>query len=254
MKRFNYTGRKKILRDDVKIRLQGDFSDQPIVDVAISLSDYGFPQGGSVFLEPQRKTRFMRIELGEAANSVRCNSIKLTEFDDALDISFRVKVVDASQGLLLGIAEDIKPYSKDDQLDENQQSILPVSSVDLSSYGVLWRVSQDDQKAVLELERELGSRDQVVRSLMFRSFILPAAMRQILVRVLSENEWDTELSDLQDLSTRWLLFTRQIGAGMPELNAADRNEEWIDNAVRILTNRIGVRREAIEASAEGAWK
>jgi hypothetical protein len=254
MKRFNYTGRKKILRDDVKIRLQGNFNDKPIVDVAINFSDYGFPQESSVFLEPQRKTRFMRIELGEVANSVRRNSITLMEFDDAQDIDFRVKVVDASQGLLLGIAENIKPYNKDDQLDENQQSILPVSSVDLSSHGVLWRISQDDQKAVLEIERELGSRDQVVRSLMFRAFIWPAAMRQILMRVLSENDWDEELSDPQDLSTRWLLFTRQIGAGMPEKEAADRNEEWIDNAVRILTSRIGVRREAIEASAEGAWK
>lgn len=254
MKRFNYTGRKKVLRDDVKIRLQGDFNDKPIVDVAINLSDYSFPQGSSVFLEPHQKTRFMRIGLGGTADSVRRNSIKLSEFDDAQDIDFRVKVVDASQGLLLGIAENIKPYSKDDQLDENQKSILPVSSVDLSSYGVLWRISQDEQKAVLEIECELGSRDQVVRSLMFRAFIWPAAMRQILVGVLSENDWDPELSDPQDLSTRWLMFTRQIGAGMPVKNAVDRNEEWIDNAVRILTGRIGVRREAIEASAEGAWK
>lgn len=254
MKRFNYTGRKKIFHDDVKIRLQGDFNDKPTVDVAINLSDYNFPQEGSVILEPQRKTRFMRIELGKVANSVRRNSIELVEFDDAIDINFRIKVVDVSKGLLLGIAENVRPYSKDDQLDDNQLSILPVSSVDLSSYGVLWRIAQDDQKVVLEIERELGSRDQVVRSLTFRAFILPAAMRQILVGVLSENEWDTELSDPQDLTTRWLLFTRQIGAGTPELNAVDRNEEWIDNAVRILASRIGVRREAIEASAEGAWK
>ena len=252
MKRFNYTGRKKILHDDVKIRLQGDFNDKPIVDVAISLSDYDFPQGSHVFLEPQRKTRFMRIELGEVVNSVRRNSIELVEFDDALDLDFRVKVVDVSKGLLLGIAENIRPYSKDDQLDDNQQSILPVSSVDLSSYGVLWRIASEDQKAVLEIERELGSRDQVVRSLMFRAFIWPVAMRQILAKVLSSDDWDPELSDPQELSTRWLLFTRQIGAGMPERNSD--NEEWIDNAVRILTSRIGVRRQAIEASAEGAWK
>lgn len=253
MKRFNYTGRKKILHEDVKIRLQGNFNDSPIIDVAINLGDYGFPQGSSVFLEPQRKTRFMRIELGEVANSVRRNSIELTEFDDALEIDFRVKVVDASKGVLLGIAENVRPYNKDNQLDDNQQSILPVSSVDLSSHGVLWRIVQDDQRAVLEIERELGSRDQVVRSLTFRAFILPAAMRQILVKVLSDDQiWDSDLSDPQELSTRWLLFTRQIGAGMPERDAD--NEEWIDTAVRIIANRIGVRQEAIEASAEGGLK
>jgi len=252
MKRFNYTGRKKIFRDDIKVRLQGDFHEKPIVDVAINLADYGFPQYGRVFLEPQRKTRFMRICLGEVVNSVRHDSIELTEFDDAENLDFRVKVVDEDQGLLLGIAENIKPYNKDDKLDENQQSILPVSSVDLSSYGVLWRISWSDQKAVLEIERELGSRDQVVRSLMFRAFIWPAAMRQILVRVLSD-DWDQELSDPQELATRWLLFARQIGAGTPSPND-EGHEDWIDNAVRILTNSIGVRQQVIEDFTAGAWK
>lgn len=254
MKRFNYTGRKKIFHEDVKIRLHGDFKDKPSVDVALSLGEYEFPPGSGVFLEPQRKTRFMRIALGEVANSVRRNNIALTEFDDAFDIDFRVKVVDVTQGLLLGIAENVTPYDKDDHLDENQLSILPVSSVDLSSFGVLWRIAWGDQKAVLEVERDLGSRDQVVRSLMFRAFILPVAMRQILVKILSNKDnWDSELSDPQDLSTRWLLFARQIGGGVPDQNADDY-EEWIDDVVRILATKIGVRLEAIEAFAEGAWK
>lgn len=252
MKRFNYTGRKKIFREDVKIRLQGDFHEKPLVDVAINLTDYGFPQEGRVFLEPQCKTRFMRISLGEAANSVRRNRIELTEFDDAEGLDFRIKVVDEVEGLLLGIAENIKPYNKDDKLDQNQQSILPVSSVDLSSHGVLWRIGWGDQKAVLEVESDLGSRDQVVRSLMFKAFIWPAAMRQILVRILSE-DWDQQLSDPQELSTRWLLFAKQIGAGMPDPGDKD-HEEWIDNTVRILTNTIGVRQKVIEDFAAGAWK
>lgn len=252
MKRFNYTGRKKIFREDVKIRLHADFRDKPIVDVVVDLSDYGFPMSSNVYLEPQRKTRFMRIGLGEVAYSLRRNSIELTEFDDADGLNFRVKIVDEDHGLLLGIAEGIKPYNKDDELDQNQQSILPVSSADLSSWGVLWRIGWGDQKAVLEIERKLGSRDQVVRSLMFRGFILPAAMRQILVKIVTE-DWDSELSDPQELSTRWLLFAKQIGAGLPEPNAEDQ-EEWIDNAVRLLTNMVGVRQQVIDDFAVGAWK
>ncbi len=252
MRRFNYTGRKKIYRDDVKIKLRGDFNEKPIVDVAISLDDYDFPRESIVFLEPQLKTRFMRIALGQAIGSVRCNGIELTDFDDAEGLNFRIKVTDESQGLLLGLAENIKPYSKDDKLDGNQQSILPVSSVDLSSYGVFWRIRWGDQKAVLEIERELGSREQVVRSLEFRGFILPAAMRQILVKILSDG-WDDELSDPQELSTQWLLFTKQIGAGMPESESSE-HEDWIDNAVRLLTLRMGVRQQVINEFTRGAWK
>ncbi|MFQ2083974.1 hypothetical protein ACK33N_04935 [Aeromonas veronii] len=253
MKRFNYTGRKKILREDVEIYLKGDFTDKPVINIAINLRDYDFPQEASIFLEPQHKTRFMRIALGKVRSSVRCNNIELTEFDDAIDLDFRVKVIDASKGVLLGIVENVKAYDKDHKPDVNQESILPVSSTDLSSYGVLWRIAWSDQKAVLEIERELGIRELVVRSLVFKAFIWPEAMRQILIKVLSNNDWDPELSDTQDLSTRWLLFTRQIGAGMPDQNAEDHSD-WIDDAVRILANRINVRQEAITATIEGAWK
>lgn len=254
MKRFNYTGRKKILREDVKIRLHGTFDEKPKVDVAIELTDYEFPAGGDVFLEPQRKTRFMRIPLGKVSNNLRKNSIQLEEFDDAEDLSFRVKVVDQEEGLLFGIAENIKPYDKSNQQDDNQLSILPVSSVDLSAAGVLWRVEYGEQKVILQIERELGTREQVVRSLLFRGFILPAAMRQILIYVTSE-PWDPELSDPEELPTCWLLFARQLGAGLPSLNASmAEKEEWADTVARILAFQIGVRKQIIEDFAAGAWK
>lgn len=252
MKRFNYTGRKKVLRDDIKIRLQGDFKEKPIVDVALDLGGYDFPPEGDVYLEPQWKTRFMRLPLGRVSNNLRINGVRLDDFDDAEGLDFRIKIVDEGEGLLLGIAENVKPYNKDDELDQNQQSILPVASVDLSGDGVFWRIKYEGQQAVLQIERELGSREQVVRSLFFRGFILPAAMRQILVTVVTE-DWDEELSDPEELSTRWLLFAHQIGAGLPDKNAEDK-EEWIDAAVRILATRIGVRQQIIDEYDSGVWK
>ena len=253
MKRFNYTGRKKILSQDIKIRLQGSFYDKPIADAAITLNGYEFPSGANVYLEAvQGKTRFKRINLGKCADSVRLNSIQLNEFDDAEGLIFKIKVVNEQKGLLLGLAERIKPYDKDDKLDENQKSILPVCSEDLSSYGVLWRIDYVDQQATLQIERELGSREQVVRSLLFRGFILPAAMRQILSKIVSE-DWNEDLDDPQELSTRWLLFAKQIGASLPEKNSDDY-EDWIDEAVRILGNFIGVRQKIIDDFDSGVWK
>ncbi len=254
MKRFNYTGRKKILREDIKIRLQSNIDEIPKIDVAIDLGDYGFPPTSDVFLEPQRKTRFMRLHLGRIASTVRKNGITLNEFDDADDLDFRVKIVDENAGLLFGIAENIKPYNKDDKVDDNQESILPVSSTDLSMHGVLWRIDIDGEKATLQVERELGSRDQVVRSQLFRGFILPAAMRQILSRVVS-NDWDKTLADPEELATRWLLFAKQMGAGVPNCrDDIEDKERWVDEVVRILGNRIGVRQQIIDDFSSGAWK
>jgi hypothetical protein len=252
MKRFNYTGRKKILRDDISIRLRGEFSEKPVVDVSVELADYKLSSESTVFLEGQSKTRFSREVLGKVSSSVRKNAITLKEFDDADGLSFRIKVVDESGGLMEAIAENIKPHDKENKPDQNHKSILPVASADLSSYGVLWRVNYIDQSATLQIEQGLGSKDQVVRSLLFRGFILPAAMRQILAKIVS-SEWDTELSDPDDLSTRWLLFAKQLGAGTPDENAED-HEDWLDDTVRLISSRINVRNQIIGEFDSGVWK
>jgi hypothetical protein len=248
MKRFNYTGRKKILRDDVKIRLHGSFDDKPVVDVSLDLDDYDFPTDGMVYLEPQRKTRFMRIPLGRSAHNLRENGLTLDEFDDADGLKFRVKVVDDAKGLLLGIAEGLCPYDKDDKQDKNQQSILPVSCTDLSSYGVLWRVDFDDNEATLQVEKELGSKEQLVRSSWFQGFILPSAMHQILSRIMLEGAWDSELTDSDEWATAWLLFAEQLGAGKPPSEDSDTQTkmEWVDMAVGLVVRRINARQKAIE--------
>ncbi|MDA6067719.1 hypothetical protein OH214_11290 [Idiomarina abyssalis] len=253
MKRFNFTGRKKILRDDISIRLRGKFDEKPIVDVSVDLADYHLSGESTVFLEGQQsKTRFLREALGKVSPSVRKNAIALEEFDDAEGLSFKIKVVDERSGLLEAIAENIKPHDKDNKPDQNHKSILPVVSADLSSYRVLWRVDYDDQQATLQVEQELGSKDQVVRSLWFRGFILPAAMRQILAKIVSGG-WDPELSDPDELSTRWLMLAKQIGAGVPDENADD-HEEWLDDSVRLISNRIDVRNQIIEEFDSGVWK
>lgn len=252
MKRFNYTGRRKILREDISVRLRGEFSDKPVVDVSVELGDYNLSSNSTVFLEGQSKTRFSREVIGKVSSSVRKNAITLEEFDDADGLSFRIKVVDERSGLLEAIAENIKPHDKDNKPDQNHKSILPVASADLSSYGVLWRVSYIDQNVTLQIEQELGNKDHVVRSLLFRGFILPAAMRQILTKIVS-SEWDSELSDPEDLSTRWLLFARQLGAESPDAKSDD-HEDWLDETVRLISDRINVRNKIMEEFDSGAWK
>lgn len=101
MKRFNFTGRKKILKDDVKVKLRDDFGHSPVVDVRLDLSEYEFPGQAKVILEAEHKTRFMRIDLGSVTPVVMLNGIVLDRFDDAENLQFRIKVVDVENGGLL---------------------------------------------------------------------------------------------------------------------------------------------------------
>lgn len=254
MKRFNFTGRKKILKDDVKVKLRDDFGHSPVVDVRLDLSEYEFPGQAKVILEAEHKTRFMRIDLGSVTPVVMSNGIVLDRFDDAENLQFRIKVVDVENGgLLFGIANKIKPYDKDDNLDTNSKSILPVESKDLTSYGVLWRIDWGTDSVVLQVDRELGSKDQVVRSLTFKSFIFPAAVHLILRKIVNDR-WDSDLSDTDELQTQWILFAQQLGAGLPDPSEDADNDDWIESTIRLFMQKLNVRNKLLEDVMERGLK
>jgi len=250
MRRFNFTDRKKILNQDINIRLTSELNQIPVIDIAVDLDNYDFPSSAGVFLEAQWKTSLQRVKLGEVHNTVRSFGVLLDTFSDSQHLKFRIKVVNESEGRLLGVANNVKSFNKNNEFGDNQKSILPVVSKDLSATGLLWRINRTDTDAILEVEKELGSREQIVRSLCFRGFILPAAMRQILMDIVKD-DWDDELTDPDDLSTRWLLFVREMGGANPEPEST--NEEWLDDTLRLLANRIGVRKDIIKYFDNGGW-
>jgi hypothetical protein len=246
MRTFNFTGKKKILREDITIRLQNGHQKNLVVDITLDFSDYDFPADDvHVAVEayyPASATT-MRFNLGELKKVVTYHNIALSEFEEIEDVKFRLKVIKEPTGMILGLANGIKVTDASELQNAKQKNILPVRSIDLSDYGVLWRVRIDEQDAVLEVEKELGHREQVVKSLTFKGFILPAAMHQILSKIVSSG-WDPELGDPDEMSTKWLIFAKTMGADMP-IPDVD-NEEWLDETVKLLTNRIGVRKQLLE--------
>jgi len=244
MRKFNYTGRKRIRQRHVSIRLQGEPDVPPIIDVDINLEAYEFPAEAHVVLEAQRKTRFMKENLGPIKSHIRRYHLPLPGFDDAMQLVLRIKVVNLTTGKLLGVANRLSLQNKDGRIDKNQASILPVASADLSGTGVLWRIDYSGGGPVLQVERELGPHDTVTRTTFFKAFILPAAMKDILRYYLS-HEVPEDLSDTEDFAVRWIIFAEKIGAGPLDSNEEDR-EEWIDRAVRNLARQINARETAIK--------
>ena len=263
MKRFNFTGRKKILQSDVNVTLLTPTDAVPRLSVSANLDDYSFSETAEVFLNAQDKTRFQRFKIGSVKSIENPSEIELSNFDDSEYLGLELKVVEKADGRLVGIANRLPTRSPDEGEQVNRHGILPVVSSDLTQYGVLWRLDISDIDAKLHIEKDLGSRDQVVRSLLFKGFILPAAMRMILDRIL-RNDWDAELSDPNALSTRWLLFVQQLGCRIPEeLNekVGERSEildeeidDWLDEAVRLLSKKIAARDKVIQDFESGVWK
>lgn len=252
MRRFNFTGRKKILSEDINITLKSDEKVTPIVDIAVDLSRYGF-KDAVVIIEAQRMTRFQRFKLGNVQQQkLRLIQQVLEQFDDAQGLQFKIKVKN-EDGKLLGYAQNIKPYSLDSETEQFNSSILQVRSKDLSRSGELWRVSAEDDSYVLEIEKALGSRELVVRSLLFKSFILPAAMRTILEKILSDDDWDEQLTEISSEDDKWLIFASKLNGGVMPERDEDSKLNWIDDAIRGLVRNINIRDAAIEEMSSGGF-
>jgi hypothetical protein len=252
MKRFNYTGRKKILQADIHVQLKHNEGQQPYFNIVIDIADYDLPTEASVVVEAHQGTRWMRFNMGQVGLIKNTEKQELTDFDDIEHLSFRVKIIEIASGKLLALANGIKPFKDDNEANENQTSILPVRSTDLASDGVCWKLEYNEMDVSLLIEKELGGKEQVVRSSLFKSLILPSAMREIL-NCLVKDEWDEELDDTSDWKTKWLIFVKQLGGSLPENSREADNTEWVDGAVRRLVSKLGNRDEFIQSFEERLW-
>ena len=251
MKRFNYTGRMKVLQSDIHIQINHHEGQIPDFEIVVDLDDYGFPVGSSIVIEAYQSTRWMRFDLGKIGLIKNNVKFELSDFDDIENIRFRVKVIEGDTGKLLALANGVHPFTDGEEVCENQSSILPVRSTDLVSYGVCWKLEFNEDVSLL-IEKDMGGKEQVVRSNIFKSLILPSAMREILNCVIKD-EWDDELDDTSDWKTKWLMFVKQLGGSMPEKGNDTDNIEWVDEAVRRLVDKIGNRKEFIDSFEERAW-
>lgn len=252
MKRFNYTGRMKILLSDIHVRLNHQEGRVPYFNIVVDVESYGLPAEATVVIEAYQGTRWMRFDIGKVGLIKKVVEMELSDFDDVEHLRFRVKVIEDETGKLLAIANGVHPFVDDRDVNDNQTSILPVRSTDLASDGVCWKLDYNEMDVSLLIEKELGGKEQVVRSNIFKSLILPSAMREIL-NCLLKDDWDDELDDVSDWKTKWLLFVKQLGGSMPEKGRDIDNTEWVDGAVRRLVNKLGNRTDFIQSFEEKVW-
>jgi hypothetical protein len=198
----------------------------------------------------------MRLPLGTISQPKNLINEELHDFDNAENLNCKLKVVEGATGRILGFADQIKLVDKNMKPDPNQESILPVKSIDLSRLGTLWNIDFSNDKIILEVEEKLGPKESVVRSAFFKGFILPAAFKEILHKITDENsyQWDEDLEDTENVANLWILFIKQMGLEEPESNDQDNIEEWIENAVAIFCKRLGVRNKVIEEFQKGSWQ
>lgn len=251
IRRLNYTGRRKIPRSRVTIRLVPTEDGVQAFSADYDLKGLRFPRDARVYVEAYNADSYMRFPFGTVGQPDVPMDTKLTEVTSRPLPKFRLKVVDQSSrhGLLIGVTDKVIPLRPDEDL-QNRQSLLPVDYCDLGER--VWRLDLTDWP-VLELNSRVENVAEAARSSGgFLGLLYPEVLRRILhFTIIEQGETDPEADD-SEWTTLWLRFACSLpGIDPPPVELADDTkslqEEWIEKAVHAFC-RVRHARTRLEAA------
>lgn len=240
-RKFNYTGRKKILREHIRLSVEGG-SGSETLKLGLDLEPYSLPPDGKIFLEASKRTLFKRFYWGTVAATIPPNDRSISDLGEPEGLTFRIKITGGggSSGKLLATANNLKLRDEEDT-PANRKPLLPVRSEDLD--GPLWKVEFGEKETFLYVQSGLTKED-LIADAQFAATVYPAALKEILERIhwenYEDNDWDDEASD--DWQARWLRFgSKELGCGPAPLDSNDDQGagyfEWVERVVREFCRR-----------------
>lgn len=252
IRRLNYTGRRKIQREDVGIALHEQPNSPTSFDADLmKLADYKLPADAVVSVEARLQTRWMRFGYGTVSAITPPTDRALTEFDSTDGILFSVKVTAASgiPGMLLAEADGI-PAKFPGEAEERRNPLLPVKSDEIGHE--VYRLDFSNDPPILLVNRAAGDKDSIVRSPLFMSIVYPAALREILNRIVHVEELDDPDDDGESWQARWLRFATSLPCvgPIPAKDDGDR-DQWIDDAVASFAKQQGMLNRFIAGWQKG---
>jgi hypothetical protein len=244
IRRFNYTGRKKISRDRVSIALSGIGGERKF-SMSLNLENLKFPDNARVYVDANYKGIYQRFDFGNVTEITTPSDTLLSELPETELVFFDVLVIDESNetGLILGKAGGIPASTQN--LPNDRIPLLYVNQTDLKDQ--IWRLTfeaSEDGRPILEINNRIeGLYDLAKNDKRFTSLVYPIAFREVLKAILQEGNYEaTEQSWRSD----WLTFVdKMLGIKrMPEntegLELTPEQHEWIDDCVNAYCRKMRV--------------
>lgn len=233
IRHFNRTGRARILREHVDLRLQPGRDGEPrIFNLSLSLGEYNFDLDARIRVEAAVSNVSQRWNFGTVGQFAPPpdHERRMTEVPPTA--RFRIFVVknDAS-GLLLGAADGIAPT-------QDASSLLPIQESDEIG-DEIWRLdfSSSAGEPLLLLNSNVDNISGIARSdATFRSLVMPDVLRSILLRAVIVDREDPD-----DDQSPWNLWFETARAVLPNrdvpnlsIDGASSHDaaDWIDDVVR----------------------
>lgn len=251
IRRLNYTGRRRIKRKLVTIRLRREEAGTPSFDADLDLAGMDLPREAAVFVEAYHGSSYMRFDFGTVGRLVTPDDRRLTDIAANCRPRFRVKVVDCEEtfGRILAVADQLLPLREDEDAAA-RGNLLPVEYVDLGDQ--VWRLDLTDAPTLELNSRIEGLRDIARGDSHFFALVYPEAVRRILRRVILVEEMLDPEYDPDDWRCQWLTFACRLPGVQtsPPDGDTDAQQDWIEAAVAAFCSAKDARRRFETAIGE----
>lgn len=247
LRKLNFTERAKIPRANVRVTLRRDADGVLLFDPQLSFDGVSAAPNTRVFIEAYYRTSFMRFDCGSVAAYAPPEDRRLTEIEGTSVVRFRIKLVDGHR--IVAVAEDIAASAEKPEAS-GRMPLLPVSFSD-SLQQQAWRIEFEPTGPVLELNNRIPDvKDAAKNDAAFFALVYPAAVREILTRILVIDEQPVH----EEGSEWWNLWLRWAQRFSTETLPDDVDEApfWIESVVAGFCSQQATidrwRAEGVDAS------
>lgn len=245
LRRFNYTGRKKINMEHIELSLKEDESKNTYFDLKLNLESYNFLPKAIVRVEAWKSNSVQRWYWGEVKNMRQLSQQERTLKDVPATCQFKILVIDPNNsGLLYGKSNAIRPLSA-----RSMNSLLPVELSENLGQEI-WKLDfGDEDQVVLLLNNSIPDIGQIISGdPTFRSLVMPEIFRSILKHAIFVDE--ASFSDYDDEKwSEWVALAKyylgsNVVTTIPAMASEEKREEahkWIDDVVQAFANNSKVK-------------
>ena len=231
---FNYTDRSGIKQHEALFGFSGSDDEIPEFHVKFNLETAAYPENADLYVEAHHGETRQRFYFGKINNISPPANRKLNELDLTGPTKFRVMIVDPSgkHGLLLASGDNFRGDA--DDKDENNKSSLLTVKTSPHLGQTTWKV-EFDTGGIPELylnNRIPGAIQKMSEDPLFQSLVLPAALRQILMYLLWNDDEESEYSE------RWMTFASSFAENKPEDSDPEALTSWVEDVVAGFSTRF----------------
>lgn len=256
MKRtLNYTGRKKINKENIKIALvKKDGNIDSFSLIQLDLNEFGFSGNSKIYIEAYYRTELKRFDFGTISERFIPEPLTLKDIAYRENLRFRVLIVDPLSDKIIAHAVGIRPEGA-----EEKRSILPVEFKELGN--LVWRVEYEGEEdsPILCLNKSIPNIENLAKEdVAFFVYVYSGVIREILYRMVFVDGVDSIEDPSIEWHGDWLRFASYLGVNSPRVLNKDDEEfekedalEWIESVViAFCDNHSGKFRAYLKKSEE----